>query len=67
MCCHVEQDRALNNLLPIIQANIEESSYRWSDELMSDNRLHELGYHHDTVNHSECFVDPVTKGRDTTH
>ena len=53
-------DRTAATLVPLIEEYVEEGSWIWSDEWGACNRLSERGYTHETVNHSECFVDPVT-------
>ena len=47
-------------LIPIIQHTIQADTRIWSDEWGAYNNLNQLGYIHQTVNHSRHFVDPVT-------
>jgi hypothetical protein len=47
-------------LIPIIQQNILPGTTIWSDEWAAYNGLGGLGYVHQTVNHSQMYVDPVT-------
>ena len=47
-------------LIPIIQRNILPGSTVWSDEWVAYNNLNALGYIHQTVNHSQHYVDPAT-------
>lgn len=47
-------------LVPIIQRIILPGSTVWSDEWAAYNQLNALGYVHQTVNHSQHYVDPAT-------
>jgi len=47
-------------LVPIIQRLILPGSTVWSDEWAAYNQLNALGYIHQTVNHSQHYVDPAT-------
>ena len=53
-------DRSTATLLPIIQTFVLPGTTIYSDEWASYNILAHTGYHHDTVNHSENFVDSTT-------
>ena len=46
--------------MPIIQRLILPGSTVWSDEWAAYNQLNALGYIHQTVNHSQHYVDPAT-------
>lgn len=52
--------RDANTLVPIIQREVQQNSVIHSDEWPAYNRLNQLGYIHDTVNHQENYVDPET-------
>lgn len=52
------RDRA--TLIPITQREREPGSVIHSDEWASYRCLNSLGFVHDTVNHQENFVDPVS-------
>lgn len=56
----VVQDRTGETLLPLIDSNIEKDSTVVSDEWTGYNRLYEHEYVHETVNHSENYVNLVT-------
>jgi transposase-like protein len=62
---HVE-DRSAETLLPIIQQWVIAGTTIHSDEWRAYARLSEFGYVHQTVNHAQNFVDPVT-GATTNH
>ena len=47
-------------LIPIIQRLILPGSTVWSDDWVAYNQLNALGYVHQTVNHSQHYVDPAT-------
>ena len=49
-------DRKAETLLPIIQEHVVPGTTIHSDEWAAYNRMHALGYHHRTVNHSQEFV-----------
>ena len=53
-------DMSVNTLLPIIEGNAALRSVIWSDEWSSYNLLTAMGCIHNTVNHSEHFIDPIT-------
>ena len=53
-------DRSANTLLYIIEENAALHSVIWSDKWISYNGLTALGYIHNTVNHSEHFIDTIT-------
>jgi len=55
-----DNKRDINTLLPIIQANIRTGTKIISDCWASYTCLKNHGYTHETVNHSENFVDPTT-------
>jgi len=52
--------RDANTLLPIIQRHIRPGTRIWSDEWGAYRGLNGLGYVHQTVNHSQQYVDPAT-------
>jgi transposase len=58
--CYVEivPDRTALTLLTIIQKRVLPGSLIYSDEWAAYSKISELGYKHDTVNHSYCFVQP---------
>ena len=56
----VVPDRKSTTLLPIISKYVEKGSVVVTDEWAPYNQLNEEGYHHETVNHSENYVNPVT-------
>lgn len=53
-------DRQANTLIPLINSRVVEGSKIWSDKWPAYNGLTDEGFHHETVNHKEHFVDPVT-------
>jgi len=53
-----KRDKA--TLIPIIQNEIELGSIIYSDQWQAYSTLNYIGYHRETVNHSEFFVDPTT-------
>ncbi|CAI6344651.1 unnamed protein product [Macrosiphum euphorbiae] len=53
-------------LLLIVQNEIELGSIIYSDQWRAYSTLKDIGYHHETVNHSEFFVDPTTGTRTNT-
>ena len=56
----VVPDRSAATLLPIIQTYIRPGTLIISDEWRAYCRIPSLGYTHQTVNHSQNFVDPTT-------
>ena len=50
--------RDANTLLPIITTTVAPGSIIWSDMWRAYNQLEQLGFVHDTVNHSREFVSP---------
>ena len=59
-----KRDKA--TLLPIIQNEIELGSIIYSDQWRAYSTLKDIGYHHETVNHFEFFVDPTTGAQTQT-
>lgn len=53
-------DRSAETLIPIIQAHIAPGSTIISDCWKAYSKLSELGYVHQTVNHSKTFKDKIT-------
>jgi len=53
-------DRSAQTLIPIIQKFIRPETKIFSNQWPAYRQLHNLGYDHKTVNHSENFVDPQT-------
>jgi transposase-like protein len=53
------EDRKATTLIPIIQEWIQPGSLIISDEWRAYNSLGQLGYEHQTVNHSVTYVNPV--------
>jgi len=47
-------------LLPIIQRNIVAGTCIWSDQWAAYNTLNNIGYVHQTVNHDQHYVDPIS-------
>ena len=47
-------------LIPIIQHHVEPRTQIWSDEWGAYNNLNGLEYVHETVNHTQYFVDPIS-------
>ena len=56
----VVPDRTKNTLMPIIQKYIRTSLTIMSDEWRAYADIGTSGYTHQTVNHSENFIDPTT-------
>ena len=56
----VVDDRSAATLIPIIQRYILPGTLIISDEWQAYSSLSSLGYQHQTVNHSQNFVDPGT-------
>ncbi len=54
----IVNDRTAATLIPIIQAHIRPGTTIMSDEWSWISNI--TGYSHQTVNHSQNFVDPVT-------
>jgi hypothetical protein len=52
--------RDRRTLLPIILKHIQPGTTIRSDEWGAYQGLHRYGFTHETVNHSQNFVDPVT-------
>ncbi len=50
--------RDANTLLPIIETHVRVGTMIHSDKWSAYNRLKSLGYEHNTINHSENFVNP---------
>jgi len=53
-------DRSVATLLPVIQANVVPGTQVWSDEWAAYRNLNLNGYVHETVNHTQQFVNPAT-------
>jgi len=54
-------DRSANTLLPIINRVCRPGTVIYSDEWAAYRQIQErLGFAHEAVNHSVCFVDPNT-------
>jgi len=53
-------DRSEKTLLPLIQKFIRPGSIIFSDSWRSYNKIQQLGYQHNKVNHKYNFVDPST-------
>ena len=56
----VVDDRSAATLVPIIQTYIRPGTLIISDEWRAYSTLSTLGYTHQTVNHSQNFVNPTT-------
>ena len=56
----IVQNRTARTLIPLIESNVLPRSLIWTDEWESYTSLSTIGYEHETVNHSENFIDPVT-------
>ena len=56
----VVPDRSAGTLLPIMQRYIRPGTLFISDEWRAYCGIPSLGYTHQTVNHSQIFVDPAT-------
>ena len=54
------EKRDAETLLPIIARVVQPGSIVRSDQWRAYSRISELGYQHQTVNHSLNFVDPET-------
>ena len=52
--------RNKETLIPIIEKYVAKGTNIITDCWAAYNGLSEIGYEHETVNHSENFVDPVT-------
>jgi len=52
--------RDANTLVPVIQRHIRPGTRVWSDEWAAYAGLNQVGYIHETVNHSVQYVHPVT-------
>ncbi|KAJ4449044.1 hypothetical protein ANN_00438 [Periplaneta americana] len=52
--------RNRENIFPVIQNFVIPGTTIWTDEWRAYTGLNEIGYVHNTVNHSRNFVDPVT-------
>ena len=56
----IVDQRDAAHLEPIIRNNILPGTTIWSDQWAAYNNLQNIGYVHQTVNHSVHYVDPVT-------
>ncbi|KAL2095638.1 hypothetical protein ACEWY4_007786 [Coilia grayii] len=56
----IVRHRSANHLMPHIKRYVRCGSTIVSDGWRSYHHLRDEGYNHLTVNHKECFVDPVT-------
>ena len=54
-------DRSAETLIPIITSTVNSNAIIWSDKWKAYDTLYNYGFTHQTVNHSENFVDPITK------
>ena len=54
--CVIVPDRSADTLLPLIRQHIEPGTIIYSDEWRSYLSIQNIGYHHDSVNHSVTFV-----------
>ncbi len=59
------EKRDANTLLPIIEKHVRVGTMIHSDEWRAYNRLSSLGYEHQTVNHSENFVNPENESQES--
>lgn len=57
---YVVHNRTADTLIPLVQENVTDGSLIVSDEWAAYNRLEEEGYDHETVNHSNNYVNPET-------
>ena len=55
------KNQKLDTLVPIIEKYVSKPSWIYTDELKSYKCLNDLGYHHKTVNHSQNYVNPISK------
>ena len=55
--------RDANTLVPVIQRHIRPGTRVWSDEWAAYAGLNQVGYVHETVNHTVQYVDPVRDRR----
>ena len=60
-------NRAEVTLLPVIQRNVAAGTRVRSDEWAAYRNLNANGYVHETVNHTQHFVNPVTGGSHEQH
>ena len=58
--CQKVQDHTSATLIPIIKANAEPGTIIMFDKWRAYNCLPQYGFHHEKVNHSSDFVDPIT-------
>jgi transposase-like protein len=56
----IVENRSADTLIPIIQNQVSVGSLIWSDQWAAYNNLPAYGFSHQTVNHSENFIDPIT-------
>ncbi len=57
----IVNDRSAATLIPIIQASVRPGTTIFSDEWNAYNQIGNIpGYTHQTVNHSQHFIDPIT-------
>lgn len=59
MIAHYVENRSATTMVPIIQHYVKPGSKVWTDCFRSYAALG-TQYNHQTVNHSQNFVDPVT-------
>ena len=52
--------RTASHLMPLIKKHVRRGSSIISDGWRSYHHLQDEGFNHQTVNHQECFVDPIT-------
>ena len=57
---YVVKNRARQTLEPLIVRHCQPGATIWSDEWRAYDNLGQLGFQHQTVNHSRCFVNPNT-------